>query len=306
MDKFPTANGFPAANGLPAADGLPVPDGLPAADGFPAVTARPPAPGPPPAPPYLLIGRLDPAVSVTGDAGLETIDVAVHGRWSPRLSDQVSAALRTCRAGPSESIIIDLRDLGDPAAASLPFWLAVWRRARLGAAPATVTFCLPTTTVLSRRLRHLRGPQPRVVASVPEARAIIAARVSRADRRQVRLPPRPASVRAARGLVTQACEAWQRPHQLADTGLIVSELAANAVEHAGTDLVVTVARRGARLSVAIHDRLGTFPDRVPPVPADPSAVLGERGRGLRLVDAVAAAWGAVPAHRGKVVWATVI
>jgi anti-sigma regulatory factor (Ser/Thr protein kinase) len=245
-------------------------------------------------------------VTITTDAGIEVIEVAVHGRWSPQVSDRVSAALPLCLAGPAPSIIVDLRDLGDPYGASLPFWLALWRAARLADVPMHMTFCLPETTALSRRLRHLQGPQPRVFATVREARIAIAARNARGDRLQVRLEPCPASVAAARTLVTQACRLQNRPDALQDACLIVSELAANAVEHACTDFIVTVSYRGTRLHLAVHDRVSRFPRRHESAVAGPRAALEDRGRGLSLVHMIATAWGVVPTRHGKVVWATVM
>ena len=259
-------------------------------------------------PPYLLtaiINRRGVGVAVTGDASITVVEVAVHGQWSQRLGEQVSAGLRLCLAGPSVSIIIDLQHMDDTYGVSMPFWLAAWRQARLALSPVHLAFCLSTTTALSRRLRHLQGPQPRVFATVPEARIAIAERLSRADRLQARLAPRPASIGTARNLVRQACRAWHLPQLLDDTSLIVSELATNAVEHARTDFIVTVSRGGTRLHVAVHDGVPRFPHPSKPALIGPQASLAERGRGLRLVHRVAAAWGAMPTRGGKVVWATV-
>jgi anti-sigma regulatory factor (Ser/Thr protein kinase) len=259
-------------------------------------------------PPYLLTAvtnRRGVGVAVTGDASTTVVEMAAHGQWSQHLGKQVSAGLRLCLAGPSISIIIDLQHMDDPYGVSMPFWLAAWRQARLALSPVNLAFCLPTTTALSRRLRHLQGPQPRVFATVPEARIAIAERLSRADRLQAHLAPRPASIAAARNLVTQACRAWHLPQLLHDASLIVSELATNAVEHARTDFIVTVSRGATSLHVAVHDGAPRFPHPSKPALIDPLASLAERGRGLRVVHTVAAAWGAVPARGGKVVWATV-
>jgi Histidine kinase-like ATPase domain len=259
-------------------------------------------------PPYLLTAmthRRGVGVAVTGDASTTVVDMVVHGQWSQHLGDQVSASLRLCLAGPSVLIIIDLQRMDDPYGVSMPFWLAAWRLARFALSPVHVAFCLPTTTALSRRLRNLQGPRPRVFAAVSEARIAIGGRMWRADRLQARLTPRPASVRQARDLVTQACRAWHVPQLLQDTSLIVSELASNAVEHAGTDFIVTVARGGTGLHVAVHDRVPRFPQPRQSALIGPQASLAKRGRGLRLVHTVAAGWGAMPARAGKVVWATV-
>jgi anti-sigma regulatory factor (Ser/Thr protein kinase) len=259
-------------------------------------------------PPYLLTAvpnRRAVGVTVTGDASTTVVEMAAHGQWSQQLGKQVSAGLRLCLAGPSVSIIVDLQHVDDPYGVSMPFWLTAWRQARLALSPVNLVFCLPATAALSRRLRHLNGPQPRVFGNVPEARIAIAERLSRADRLQVRLAPRPASVGSARHLVRQACRAWRLSQLLDDTSLIVSELASNAVEHAGTDFIVTVSRGGTSLHVAVHDGVPRFPHPSKAALIDPVASLAGRGRGLRLVHAVAAAWGAMPARGGKVVWATV-
>lgn len=143
-------------------------------------------------PSYLLTAATDRhgvGVAVTGDASTAVVEMAPHGRWSPRLGEQVSAGLRLCLAGASAWIIIDLQHMSDPYGVSMPFWLTAWRQARLGPSPVHLAFSLPTTTALSRRLRHLPGPQPRVFATALEARAAIAERMSRADRLQARLAP---------------------------------------------------------------------------------------------------------------------
>jgi len=262
----------------------------------------------PPQPPYLLtatIDRLGVGVTISGDASCAAVELTPYGPWSKHLGEQVDAHLRRCVAGPSTAIIIDLQHIDDPYAVSMPFWLAAWRQARLEPSPAHLTFCLPTTTTLSGRLRNIQGPQPRVCATVPEARIAIAERMSRTDRLQARLPPRPASVRAARDLVTQACHAWHLPRLLPDTSLIMSELAANAVEHAGTDFIATVTRSSTALHVAVRDGASRFPHPSELRFPDQQIPLLERGRGLGLVHAIAAAWGAMPTRGGKVVWATV-
>ena len=167
-----------------------------------------------------------------------------------------------------------------------------------------LALCLPKTTTLDIRLRHLDKLRPLVFATMSEARRAIAGRSSRAHRVQAHLAPHPAAVRASRRLVAQACHAWDLP-QVHDASLVVSELAANAVEHARTPFVVTVSRDGARLHLAVRDGATRYPHLGEPASICGQAPLNERGRGLQLVHAAAAAWGAMPARGGKVVWATV-
>ncbi|WP_199510854.1 ATP-binding protein [Nucisporomicrobium flavum] len=258
--------------------------------------------------PYLLtaaIGDDRVGVTITGDASTAVVELRARGPWTALLGEHVSIQLRLCLAGPSTVIIVDLRHLEDPHAVSLPFWLAAWRQARLAPAPAHVVFCLPAETALSGRFRSRQGPQPRVCATLMDARIAITERAARADRLHARLAPLPASAGAARDLAVQACQTWNLAHLKADSALIMSELAANAVEHAGTDFIVTVTHGGTGLHIAVRDSAARFPQ-----PSDlkihgPQPSYSERGRGLQLVHAIAAGWGTIPARGGKVVWASV-
>ena len=140
-------------------------------------------------------------MSVIADASTAVVEMTVRGQWSDQLGNQVDAGLRLCRAGLSTSFIIDLHRMLDPAGLSTRFWWAASREAQSGPAPARLALCLPAATVLDARLRQLNDGQLPVFATLPEARMAIARRPSPARRRQVRLLPQPASVRAARDLV---------------------------------------------------------------------------------------------------------
>lgn len=87
----------------------------------------------------------------------------------------------------------------------------------------------------------------------------------------------------------------------ADTAeLIASELITNAVVHARTPIDFTIRLITPHLHIAVRDH--------DPRPARITAMLdesAEHGRGLLLVDALAAAWGTFVLPRGKVIWATV-
>jgi hypothetical protein len=84
---------------------------------------------------------------------------------------------------------------------------------------------------------------------------------------------------------------------------VVSELVTNAVVHARTDLLVTVARRARGLYLAVRDGQPERPRLAPAGIGCPDV----HGRGLFIVEHVASAWGTVPTHdgTGKVVWASV-
>lgn len=101
-----------------------------------------------------------------------------------------------------------------------------------------------------------------------------------------------------RGLVAQ--HGWSPPLERTLL-LLATELAANALDHgpAGGEVVLTVQRDGDHLRVAVDDD-----SAVPPVVRRPPPDAG-RGRGMLLVQHLAAAWGTQPhSHGGKVVWFT--
>ena len=78
--------------------------------------------------------------------------------------------------------------------------------------------------------------------------------------------------------------------------LLTSELVANAVLHTNTPIEVVVRTAGDRARVEVHDG-----SRQLPVRKNYSTMSGT-GRGLMLVERMAARWGADPTGTGKVVW----
>jgi anti-sigma regulatory factor (Ser/Thr protein kinase) len=126
-----------------------------------------------------------------------------------------------------------------------------------------------------------------VVGREPPGVAPHAARVS------LVLPPVTASVPAARHFVDRALPAtcWAD-----EVTLLVSELASNAVRHAGTDFTVTLQCDGSVVRIEAHDA-----DPALPVASTP-AVDAVTGRGLMIVDALADRWGVEPTTTGKMVW----
>src|SRR6478736_8879901 len=127
------------------------------------------------------------------------------------------------------------------------------------------------------------------------------------------LPPEPASARAARAFLRDRFEEWGLLSILDDAQLAVTELVTNAVLHAGTDLTVSVSCTRGFVEIAVFDGSPVVPATRPPgdVTGDAADVnrphvqdSGEaaRGRGLLLVDALAAEWGVSPQSDGKAVW----
>ncbi|HEY9329486.1 MAG TPA: ATP-binding protein [Streptomyces sp.] len=115
----------------------------------------------------------------------------------------------------------------------------------------------------------------------------------------------------ARRLTVWKLDVWEVPYgsQLSDTvALLVAELAANSVLHGrvpGRDfeLRLTYAHETGVVRVEISDTHEARPDHAAAPPADPEA---DGGRGLLVVEALAARWGVSDRlGPGKTVWAEV-
>lgn len=119
----------------------------------------------------------------------------------------------------------------------------------------------------------------------------------RQDRTDWNLPCDTTSAATARRHVSDACAHLGREfHDVAV--LLASELVGNAVEHTRSTVIhLVVDQRETRFRVEVHDELAGRPSAQQ---VDP---LAPRGRGLMLVERLAAEWGVDPSPRGgKQVW----
>jgi anti-sigma regulatory factor (Ser/Thr protein kinase) len=113
------------------------------------------------------------------------------------------------------------------------------------------------------------------------------------------LAAEPISAALAREFVCQHLVAHHLVHLVEDVRLVVSELATNAVAHARTEFVVTLASANGSVLLAIQDGSPS-----PPVRSAPD-VMDMSGRGLMIVELVSQAWGTrTDAHGFKSVWAS--
>jgi two-component sensor histidine kinase len=114
----------------------------------------------------------------------------------------------------------------------------------------------------------------------------------------VDLRPVVRSVPAARHLVAAVLGGWNAPHDADDVALLVTELVTNVLDHVGGEASITLelalAEDWLRISVADGSS-------VRPVVRELSTE-NPRGRGLRLVQAIADRWGAEDHRGGKRVW----
>jgi anti-sigma regulatory factor (Ser/Thr protein kinase) len=111
-------------------------------------------------------------------------------------------------------------------------------------------------------------------------------------------PARAAAVAEARRLVADAIGSWGHDRLLvADAELVASELATNAILHAGTAFRVSVQRYGRVVRILVHDHDPALPALLEPDPARNS------GRGMHLIGAISRRWGIEVTPDGKTVWA---
>ena len=106
----------------------------------------------------------------------------------------------------------------------------------------------------------------------------------------------PVGVRVARRFVRSIVDSVLDDEQLATAELLTSELVTNAVLHGGGEPVLAVELDAHRLRIVVHDDTPTMPVIRNPRP------LAASGRGMQLVDSLAARWGVDPVATGKDVW----
>jgi len=250
----------------------------------------------------------DSGVRITSDDDGAVLHVAVHGQWDWRLSRTVRTAVNKCLAEHPTAVIVNLRAVDDPRGSSAPLLVMARRVGRARQPRVSIAVCVAAGSQLESRLRATgaAGLLP-LYATVSQARAALDRHRTAPDQVQLELRPLPHAAQQARRLVAEAGHRWARPQLVHPAELVMSELTSNAVQHAGTDMLLTVSRRGAGLYLAVRDGSTVLP----PLPARADATADTRpdqyGYGLWLVDRIAAAWGARLTHQrtGKVVWAVV-
>jgi anti-sigma regulatory factor (Ser/Thr protein kinase) len=116
---------------------------------------------------------------------------------------------------------------------------------------------------------------------------------------QLHLPCRLSSVKLGRHFVRDVLAAAGLFELCDNAQLGTSELVANAVRHAGTDILLTVSLSSI-VTISIEDH---HPELRRPMPPSWDE-LGESGRGLHIVAAVSQDWGVRSITGGKVIWFT--
>ena len=210
--------------------------------------------------------------------------------------ETAAALLDVVRETEPDIVLLDASlDGGGAAAAQLP--------AIAPTATLVLTSSLPARFVSARvadlRARgslakdvplHSLGSALRELASVADVaeRAVRTATTT--------LPPDVTSPRTSRRLARDALAGWCDPSDFVDVELLISELVANGVEHAATDVDVRIAVTSRNIRVEVTDRNPSLPVMRSPEAGEPS------GRGMRIVDQTATRWGIQARRTGKCVW----
>jgi two-component sensor histidine kinase len=113
----------------------------------------------------------------------------------------------------------------------------------------------------------------------------------------ITLDSHPTSARRAREFVEERLGEAEGFGRIDDAVLLTSELVTNAVVHAHSPVLVSLAVDTEHVVVSVYDDSDE-----PPVRRQPASVLDTSRRGLQLVEAIATSWAFQPTERGKRVW----
>jgi anti-sigma regulatory factor (Ser/Thr protein kinase) len=114
---------------------------------------------------------------------------------------------------------------------------------------------------------------------------------------EVTLPEGPEGAGFARRAMARCADVWRLDRELTETALLlVSELATNAIRHGAPPVKLVLRMHGDRLRVEVIDSSPTLPRLGHPGPDQVG------GRGLQIVQQLAARWGSAPGRLGKTVW----
>ncbi|MBO3736474.1 anti-anti-sigma factor [Actinoplanes sp. NEAU-H7] len=216
--------------------------------------------------------------------------VRITGVLDDDTAAPIRAAILAVLATQPEALVVDVADLRVSRAAAVGVLREIREETREWPG-SHLMLCDPADTPAWRATGWPIWPDP--------AGAFAALGPPATDHRAaLDLDPVPGAARSAREMITEACGRWERPHLAGSACIVATEMVNNVVAHAGTPMRVLLALHGATMDVAVRDG-----SPVPPRFTGPVPVTSYGGRGLLLIDAVAARWGHLELPDGKVVWA---
>jgi anti-anti-sigma factor len=198
-----------------------------------------------------------------------------------------------CLADEPAAIVLDLTGLTGTDDTGLTSLITLARAA--AAWPAIPLVAHSASSALQERMRALAVT--RTVTVVPDADAAATHLAAARGPGSVRIDLITShDLAAVRDAVRRVCDRTG-PRDVADTmEIVATELATNALCHAAGPRSVIISASLSHVQVAVRDHS----DDLPYVEHNAE---GEHGRGMRIVEALSAAWGSTPTHDGKVVWA---
>ncbi|WP_432971431.1 ATP-binding protein [Dactylosporangium sp. CA-233914] len=242
-------------------------------------------------------------VETRHDPEHELIWITVAGQLTTERKHHLRTSISKALVACPRAVVVDLTDFDDPTGTAAPLFRAAQDRAASDYG-VILLWVTPARGQLRERLfspfwhRRLRLYGDRAQAEVAAHHG-----APPPDRFRLTLQPDAFAGSRARLLVQDACAAWAVPQIATAARRVVFELVFNAVLYAGTEVTVTVSRRGAYLHLAVRDGDRRPPTVLPaarrPHPDQP----GQPGDGLRIVARTATAWGYLRDPAGKTVWA---
>jgi hypothetical protein len=230
----------------------------------------------------------------------DLVTVAFSGPLTLDRTTDLRGILLRCLAECPSAVVVDLTGATVDSDLPLTVFPAVARHAsRWPGAP--VLLAVPPGPVADRLAHRRRHRYLPVFPSREAAVATLGDSGASTPALRTGLPFSPDALPTARRLVANACQAWGLSHLSGYAELIASELAGNALRHAGPPLRLVAAARGAYLHIVVRDGTPLLPRLLPPGARD---ALSVADHGLSLVNAVATAWGCLRTAGGKAVWAT--
>jgi DNA-binding NarL/FixJ family response regulator len=237
-----------------------------------------------PEPDYRLIVRLalatEPDLELVGDAASLTDGQALVAETRPDL------------------VLVEPHTGAGADVAGLAAIHAQAPNARLVALTALPVSDLDRSSPLTGAIGQLpkRVPPTRLAAEIRQLLDVLAVVDEALDEARTDLEVDLVSPRRARRFVAEALERWRCEDATAIIDLLVSEIVANAVIHAGTTAELSVQLLPERVRVSVTDHDPSHPKRRP---SDP---LTSTGRGIALIERLSLAWGIDRTPGGKRIW----
>jgi LuxR family transcriptional regulator, maltose regulon positive regulatory protein len=224
-----------------------------------------------------------------------SVVLSLAGRIDPAAAPQLQRAVLKHLAEQPPAIVCDLSQVEaiDPLCAAV---FSSIRHPALGWLGTALVLCGAQPAVVEILMHQGVARRLALYPSLDQALAHASDRPSWLHE-QVALEPVPTAARNGRAFVREVCDRWGL-QQLADpAALLVSELIALAMIHAGTAMELRVELRGSWLHVAVHDQ---DPDLLGLLVAREEA---DRRLSLLIMDQVATSWGVrQDGAGGKTAW----